>query len=189
MIEVVAHLKSAGPYSQSRYHQTEYLENENDDAYERRTWRNRMHSTNDGHVLIPPMPFKLSLDAGAKWANISIPGKRNFKYTKYFVSGVLVLEPLILDIKKDDVPGEWLFVPSDGKKGTASRGSRVSKCFGKINEWEGDVTYQILDSTITEEVFTICLETAGKFIGIGRFRPENGGFYGRYKVESVKWQK
>jgi hypothetical protein len=28
------------------------------------------------------------------------------------------------------------------------------------------------------------LRVAGALIGIGRFRPENGGFYGRFTVES-----
>ena len=28
-----------------------------------------------------------------------------------------------------------------------------------------------------------------KFIGIGRFRPRNGGFYGRFKLTRLEWQK
>jgi hypothetical protein len=31
------------------------------------------------------------------------------------------------------------------------------------------------------------LEEAGKFIGLGRFRPQNGGFYGRFAVAKVVW--
>ena len=32
------------------------------------------------------------------------------------------------------------------------------------------------------------LREAGKFIGIGRFRPRNNGYYGRFDVESVDWK-
>jgi hypothetical protein len=44
-----------------------------------------------------------------------------------------------------------------------------------------------LDETITEEVFKLHLEESGKFIGIGRFRPQNNGFYGRFKVNEIVW--
>lgn len=30
------------------------------------------------------------------------------------------------------------------------------------------------------------LEEAGRLIGIGRFRPSNGGYYGRFNVETFK---
>jgi hypothetical protein len=45
----------------------------------------------------------------------------------------------------------------------------------------------VLDETVTEEVFRNVLEQAGAFIGIGRFRPRNNGFYGRFKVEAIAW--
>jgi hypothetical protein len=98
----------------------------------------------------------------------------------------MVMDALVLPIKKDDVPGEWYFVPSDGRPGG---GKRVKKCFPVIREWHGEVTYYILDETITPEVFEVHLREAGSFIGIGRFRPENGGFYGRFGVKKVVWQE
>ena len=39
--------------------------------------------------------------------------------------------------------------------------------------------------TITLSVFRKHLEEAGKFIGIGRFRPRNNGFYGRFEVKEI----
>jgi hypothetical protein len=82
------------------------------------------------------------------------------------------------------VDGEWLFVPATGKRGD---GKRVDKCFPVVPKWSGDVHFYILDETITERVFCQHLEEAGKFIGIGRFRPRNNGFYGRFSVEAIKW--
>ena len=52
---------------------------------------------------------------------------------------------------------------------------------------EGVVTFIILDDIITEDVFTQVLRSAGMLVGIGRFRPENRGFYGRFAVERVEW--
>jgi hypothetical protein len=97
---------------------------------------------------------------------------------------VLVVEPLILDVTQDTVAHEWLHVPSDGRRGGTTR---VEKCFPLIPSWSGEVTFHVLDEIITEEVFTEHLRDAGSFIGMGRFRPRNNGFYGRFKVESVSW--
>ena len=183
MRTIIAHLKSVSPYSQSRHYEVEKLPKEGPDKFEERTWRERMHANEQGFVYIPPMAFKNCLSEIAKFLGEQIPGKGKATYTKHFEAGVLVMDPILLPIKKADVPGEWLFVPADGKRGS---GKRVKKCFPIIHEWSGDLTAYILDETITLDVFEKHLREAGNFIGIGRFRPRNNGFYGRFKVESVK---
>lgn len=75
MKQAVAHLKSISPYSQSRFHDTEKLAKEAPDDYEARTWRDRMHSTDDGHVFIPPMAFKNCLSEAAKFLGRQVPGR------------------------------------------------------------------------------------------------------------------
>lgn len=184
MKTAIATLRSISPYSQSRYHGTDKLDKENARDYEKRTWRERLHVNEEDKVFIPPMAFKNCLSEAAKFLSIQIPGKGKATYTKHFEAGVLVTDALPLPISKDDVKGEWLFVPSDGKRGG---GSRVEKCFPVIPEWSGDVTFYVLDETITKDVFESHLQQAGQFIGIGRFRPRNNGFYGRFEVEKVKW--
>ena len=164
-------------------------EREKPDDYEARTWKYRCHVMEDGpqkdHVFIPPMAFKLALDGAAKFRGDKIKGKGQATYTKHFASGVLVLEPLILPVKINDIQGQWLFVPSDGKKGG---GTRVNRCFPTIHKWGGDVTFHILDDAIIDRpVFEDTLTNAGQFIGIGVFRPERGGYNGRFKVSKVKW--
>jgi hypothetical protein len=91
----------------------------------------------------------------------------------------LVTEPLVLPLKEKDILGEWFHVPSDGMRGGSKR---VMKCFPIIPSWEGEVLYYIFDDTVTVDVFRYHLEQAGKFIGIGRFRPRNNGYYGRFDV-------
>lgn len=179
-----AHLKSVSVYSQSRYHNTEAMDKEGKNDYEKRTWAERMHVNEQGNVFIPPMAFKNCISEIAKFLAEQIPGKGKSTYTKHFEAGVLVTEPLVLPIKKEDVKGEWLFVPSSGKRGD---GKRVMRCFPVIPKWEGIVEFAILDETITEAVFRKHLEEAGKFIGIGRFRPRNNGYYGRFEVSKVEW--
>lgn len=181
----VARLRGIAPYSQSRYHDTPPLnDKERPDDREMRTWANRMHVNDEGYVFIPPMCFKKAVETAARFLGMQIKGRGKATYTKHFKAGILVTEGLVLPVKKEEVPGEVFFVPADGKKG-----NRVKRKFPVIQEWSGDVTFYILDDTITEDVFEAHLKEAGNFIGIGRFRPENGGFYGRFAVDRIAWSE
>ena len=179
-------LRSVSPYSQSRFHNTPALDKEGKDDYEKRTWQNRLHVSEDGNVFIPPMAFKNCLSECAKFISIQIPGKGKATYTKHFEAGVMVMEPSALSIKAQDVPGEWYHVPSDGQRGGSKR---VLKCFPAIASWETNVKFYVLDDTITKDVFEKHLSQAGQFIGVGRFRPRNNGFYGRFEIVNLKWEE
>lgn len=185
MKTAIATLESVSPYSQSRFHNTEKLNKEGADAYEKRTWKNRVHVNDEGNIYIPPMAFKNCLSEIAKFLSVQIPGKGKATYTKHIEAGVLVTDPLVLPITKDEIEGEWLHVPSDGKRGGPKR---VMRCYPVIPSWSGEVTFHVLDETVTEEVFRYHLQQAGAFIGIGRFRPRNNGYYGRFKLANLVWQ-
>lgn len=179
------HLKSVSPYSQSRMHDAPKLSKEGHDDYEKRTWREKCTADESGHILIPPMAFKIALDAVAKRLGLQIPGKGKSTYTKHFRGGVLITEGIKLPVTKSDVPGEWINANSDGIRGS---GKRVKRCFPVIREWEGDLACHVLDDVITEDIFRQHAEECGKFVGIGRFRPENGGLYGRFEVVGMQWK-
>lgn len=179
-------LKSRSPYSQGRHYDHEeapLLEKEGADAYERRTWRHRMHrDTKTGEVIIPPMAIKNCLSEAAKFLSIQIPGKGKATFTKHFEAGIMVIDPIRLGVKADDVPGESLFVPADGKRGS---GRRVTRVFPFIAEWSGTTIIHVIDETITEDVLRRHLQEAGNLIGMGRFRPRNNGYYGRFELVSL----
>jgi hypothetical protein len=184
MRRIIATITGISAYSQSKNHETPKLDRELADAYELRTWREKLHTNEAGNVLIPPTAFKNGLASTAKFLSEQIPGKGKQTYTKHFESGVLVVEALILPVHKDQVQSERLFVPSDGRRGG---GKRVWKYFPVIPQWGGDVVFYLLDDIITKTVFDKHLDAMGKFIGLGRFRPQNNGYYGRFNVaESVE---
>lgn len=183
MAIVKAYLKSTAPYSPSKKVTVEAKPKESAEDFEKRTWREKAHVNSDGFIEMPPMGFKLSIAEAARFISMGIPGKGKSTYTKHFRAGVLVDTPLVLPVKQEEVSSEWLFLPNPGSMG----GTRVMKCFPIIHQWEGEVTYYILDQTITKPVFEEHLREAGKFIGLGRFRPINGGFYGRFIVEDLQW--
>jgi hypothetical protein len=182
----IARLRGISPYSQSRYHETEKLDKELADAYELRTWMEKLWVDKDGIVFIPQMAFKNCVTEAAAFKGLQIPGKGKSTYRKHFESGFIVLEPSSLGIKKQDVPKETYFVPADGVRGS---GKRVRKHFPVISEgWEANVVFNVLDPIITQDVFKEHLAEAGMFIGIGRFRPSHNGFYGRFEIMKWKWE-
>jgi hypothetical protein len=80
---------------------------------------------------------------------------------------------------------EDVFCDANGQRNS---GTRVWRRFPVIPEWSGRVEFNILDRTITPEVFVKHLVEAGQFIGIGRFRPINRGYYGRFQLTDLDWQ-
>lgn len=184
MKTATATLESISPYSQSRQHDEPKLEREQPGDYETRTWRKRLHVGSDGRVFIPPMAFKNAIGEAAKFLQMQIPGKGKSTYTKHFEAGVLVPEGIGLGLDPEKVEGEWLWMNSDGVPGS---GKRVKRCYPRIADWSGRVGFLIVDEIITPDVFRAVLEGAGTFIGIGRFRPRNRGYYGRFKVVDIAW--
>jgi hypothetical protein len=178
----IAHLVGQTPYSPCRhFSETEVPKQDNgkegDDAYERRTWRNRLHRTPDGLVQIPEQAFANSIKLAAK--------RFEAEYAKHFEDGVTVTGNLVLSVKADEIPYDELLVR--GTKRITEK--RVTKLFPRIDEWEGDVTFHIINDIIPKAIFRQALVIAGLLVGIGRFRPQSWGYYGRFTVEAVEWRK
>lgn len=173
------------PYSQSKHINVPKKEKESAEDYEMRTWRERIHRTDDGFVKIPGTQFSQCIKEAAKFLSIGIPGKGKSTYTKHFDAGIMVLEDLVLPVKVKDVESEDHFVPSDGRSGGTTR---VNKRFLFLPKWEGKVEFLIVDDTITKDVFEYHLKNAGILIGVGRFRPRKKGTYGRFEILGIKWE-
>jgi hypothetical protein len=183
----VCKLRSASPYSQSRPygHEVPFLPGETHDAYEERTWRHKLHTMPDGTVFAPPMAFKMALETAAKMLGHQIPGKGKATYTKFFLSGVLCMEPVLLGVKAEDVGRDRIYANADGKRGS---GKRVWKNFPRVDEWNPEVAFHLLADEITKDVFEEHVRQAGAFVGVGRFRPQNGGYYGRFQLDKIRWE-
>ena len=188
MLIVSARLKGISPISFSAPIQSPKKEGEKNDAYEERTWRERAHVNAQGFVFIPPTALKNCLSEMAKYRSDSVPGMGKKTYTAFVEAGIMVTDPIILldakgtPVKPDRMGCDHLFVPADGKRGG---GKRVWKKFPVLNEWSAEVTFYILEQVLINDIKRVqsYLEQAGKFIGMGRFRPRNNGFYGRWTVE------
>lgn len=184
MRQVTVTLESTAPYSQSRMHDEPKLDKETHDAYDRRTWREKCTYNDEGIIEIPAMGIKQSLDRAAKVLGDQIPGKGKATYSKFFTSGVLCTSNVSLGVSKDEVASQTINANADGVRGS---GKRVKRTFPVVPSWKGTAEFIILDDTITPEVFERTLRTAGQIVGVGRFRPENGGLNGRFKPTEFNW--
>lgn len=180
---IFADVESMSEMVQSRFHGTPKLPKEAPDDYEERTWREKAHVNSDGHVLIPPGAWKNCLTSAAQYLGIRIPGKGTSTYTKNFAAGVMVIDPTVLEVRKEQLTRKAMFVPSDGKRGG---GKRVVRIFPQIDSWKGTVKIFVFDDTVTPDVLHQHLTQAGVFIGLGAFRPINNGWIGRFSVTGFK---
>ncbi|MAZ71773.1 MAG: hypothetical protein CMC70_01370 [Flavobacteriaceae bacterium] len=189
MRKVIVSVQGISNYSQSKLHETPKLNKETADDFENRTWREKCTVNSKGYLHIPPMAFKLSLASAAKKLGLQIPGRGKSTYTKYFEADLICEDDdgLTLPIKKEDVTSVRLPQNSDGVRGS---GKRVWRTFPIIpSGWKVQATFSIMDDTITREVFQEVFHAAGFGIGIGRWRPQNGGLNGRFESLKYHWDK
>lgn len=185
-----AHVTITGiaPISQSRQHDEPKLEGENHDAYDARTWRKKLNTeiiNGKNTVIIPAFGLQCAIADAAKYSKRQIPGQGKATWTAKFRSGVSVMAPVSLGIDPETVKPIVQSVNADGVRGS---GKRVTRRFPQIPPgWEAQFEVIVLDPIITEEIFTEMLELAGLFIGVGQFRPQNGGTNGRFIVKEIAW--
>lgn len=185
MKKVTITLRSLAPYTQSRQHHTPKLEKETADVYEERTWLEKTTTDAEGYICIPAMAFKQALDRSAKMLGMQIAGRGKSTYSKHFLAGVLVPENLRLPIKKDQVTKIAINANADGVRGS---GKRVRRFFPQVPSWSGNLEVYVIDETITPAVFEKHAKEAGMLVGVGQYRPENGGTNGRFVCEAFKWE-
>lgn len=189
VIEAKVRLVGITPLSQSRKHTVEPLEGESHDAHDKRTWRHKAHyiKTDGGEfVAIPAHGLQQCITLGAKHTGKKVPGRGSKQWGGIFEKAVTVPFDALTNVKAEDVTPFDGFMNADGRRGS---GSRVMRRFPMMNQWEADVTFWVLDPSITEAIFMEMLSAAGLFIGIGRFRPANGGSNGRFKPVLVAWSE
>jgi hypothetical protein len=182
-----ARLIGVSAYSPSRKYDdlVPRLEKESSEDYDKRTWREHAnYDPKTREMFIPPMGLKLAIAEAAKRLAIKIPGKGKATYTKNVLSGVIAADRIWLGVKMEDAAMEAFPANSDGRRGS---GSRVTRRFPILHEWEATAILQLIDDEVPQEVFERCLREAGNLIGVGRFRPQQGGYFGRFTVKGVKW--
>lgn len=187
MVEI--QIEGVTPYSQSKMVDSDIFpkkEKESADEYDKRLWREKATLSPTGEVCIPAMSLKMATDEAVKRLNLSIPGRGKSTYSKFFVAGQICEADVPLGIMKDDLQSIDIWANADGVRGS---GKRVRRRFPYIPEWSGIARFAILDDVIPSPIFEKAFVEAGRLVGIGRFRPEKGGYLGRFKVGGFQWSE
>lgn len=173
------------PYSQSRALQSEKERNETHDDFDKRIWPEHQHIDADGNPYIPAVAINQGMAAAAsylaKGGELKKKGQAN--WSQNFLCGLAVAKGPQLDASP--VRPERVYCNADGKRGS---GTRVWRTFPVFDKWASTVVIHILDDTIPEEIFERVVGAMGLFIGIGRYRPQNGGYLGRFTVKKLEIQ-
>jgi hypothetical protein len=185
-----AHLESiaGSPYSQSARHETEMLDRESHEDYDARTWREKCTTDADGQVCVPAMALKQAVDSAAYKLGEKVPGRRGATFKNFFASGYFCNHDMQIAngkaLQKTDAAMKQIWANADGVRGS---GKRVKRRFPEFHKWSGTAEFTIADDIITPDVFERHVKAAGMIVGIGRFRPEKGGTYGRFRVAKFEW--
>lgn len=186
-LRIEADLIGVTPLSFSKKIASQKEDGELHEAFENRTWMERLHVDKNGEVFIPPIALKNMLVGISGYLDEKVPGHGRANYKKHFMSGIMCIDPLMLGIKRDSkkIIKELVNGDSRGIKGGKSR---VDKYFPTLMEWSTHCTFYASDPVLVDDPKTIerYLVYAGKFQGFLRWRPREGGYYGRYRVENFK---
>ncbi len=186
MYRAIVSIKGAAPLSQSKQHETEKLDGESNEDFDKRTWREKCNADSDGTVYVPAMAFKQAIDTAAKRLAIPDPDNRRASLTKYFSSDVICENNLSIGVNKNAMTSVRISANVDGVRGS---GKRVPRTLPQIQEWGGQTSFLVMEEKIKPEIFEKVLRAAGQSIGVGQFRPEKGGLNGRFDVVNIKFEK
>lgn len=182
-------LVGIAPYTQSRQHDEKKIEGENAGDYDIRTWRSKMTTeVRDGAstIVMPAHGVQQCIAAAAKYSKRQIPGQGKATWTAKFTAGIMLVENPSINI--DPATITVPLVISANADGVRGSGKRVPRRFPQVAAgWQTTFDIYILDPIIVEPIFREMVELAGMFIGLGQFRPQNGGTNGRFKLAELVW--
>lgn len=132
-----------------------------------------LYQSPKGEIYVPSTQIKGCLTEAGK--QMRVVGKGKSTYSKLF-GAFLLVEP-------DTIPmlnQKWI---TDARAVVIQR-ARIIRYRPKFTEWGLKFTIQIMDDGIDPSVVKEALDLGGNYVGIGDFRPQKKGSFGRFMVTS-----
>lgn len=133
-----------------------------------------LYKNKEGKICQPAIHIESAMIKASTEYKMTGRGKKSYKDA--FKGGVFV-EPQMIPHKKP----EW----GIDLQNVVIQRSRIVRARPRFDEWELNFEILCLDERIIEQVIKDVLTDAGKFIGIGDYRPR----YGRFIVTKFKKKK
>ena len=135
-----------------------------------------LYKDTDGTIAQPAIHFISSMKkAGARY---QIPGQGKLTYKNLIGSGAVVITPEMIPHQQP----EWVV---DRRPVVIQRG-RIVRSRPRFEKWSLQFVMEFEEDDIPKSVLKEVLEYAGRRVGIGDFRPECGGPFGRFMIVKFK---
>jgi hypothetical protein len=149
-------------------------------AIEESDIEDKLYKDEKGKVQLPAVYLKNAITESAK--QFKIVGKNKATYSKIVGSSVEI-QPFYIDL---DAGKYEIFRISVRNPMTNGRMMRERPRFDK---WLATFEIILNDNQIDVSVMNEILEHAGKYVGIGDWRPEKKGMFGKFMITSYKVEK
>jgi len=126
----------------------------------------------DGKIVQPSTHIVGTLKkAGAKF---QITGQGKTTYKNLMGSGVVIISPANIP----HVHQEWKI----DRRPVVVKGSRIVRARPILDPWALEFMVEFDEEEVPKDVLKQIFDYAGRFVGIGDFRPSCGGPFGRFSV-------
>lgn len=136
-----------------------------------------LYKDESGQIYQPSEHIEATIKEAGKQFKIS--GKRGATYSKLIGSTVSVMPYAI--------PHKYVDYRIDARPVVIQK-ARIVRYRPIFDKWELSFTIQLQDDQLPVEVAKQVLDYAGSFVGIGDFRPQKGGKFGKFIVTEYKEQ-
>ena len=181
-------IKGISPLLFNRFFDDEFKKErgESDYEFQERIWKEKAHTNSEGHLIIPSVNWTKALTDSSKKSGIKAIGatKKNDNLSLLFKC-TLFIEDFIVE----NIDGS-IATKNDLKKFNSSvcvggqKSKRILNCRPMIEQWQGTLIYEIIDPSgkLRKNIIDESLIFCGLFNGIGEWRPQNGGKFGRFTI-------
>lgn len=131
----------------------------------------------DGKLFIPSEQLRIAFINGGTYLKSKV-GVRT-KSMKSIIAAVLMITPEEIILPEYDVIDKRSAVNKNVK-------ARVMVVRPKWTTWKAEFDMVLDNNTLTEQLLTELITTTGNYVGIGSYRPTNNGYFGRFKLVTLK---
>jgi hypothetical protein len=140
----------------------------------------KLYQDENGKTLLPATYIRNSIVEASK--QFKIVGKGKSTYSK-LVASTIQIEPFMIELKAGNYEVFRISAVNPMTKG------RMMTERPRYTKWEASFEIILNDSAVPVSVINEILEQAGKYVGIGDWRPEKKGMFGKFMITSFKTSK
>jgi len=137
----------------------------------------KLYKDEKGKVMLPSVYIKNCIVEAAK--QFKIVGKGKSTYSKLVASTIDVM-PFYIDFESGKYEVFRISAVNPMTKG------RMMTERPKFNKWSASFEIILNDEAVPVSVMNEILEHAGKYVGVGDWRPEKKGMFGKFMITSFK---